>query len=150
MREPGLSRTDAAAFVTKRTGHYVPHTTLRYWELSRLLRAQRTGRGNPSLYTVPDLVAACMVAELREKRVSLQRIRKALRVLLELMPELRELPGAWRLAVTERGDVVRVNEGGSELLELTSAPGQTGWVWLWECSTVTREAELAVQRDRAA
>lgn len=150
MREAGLSRTEAAAFVTKRTGHYVPHTTLRHWELTGFMRAQSPGRRRPANYTVPDLVAACMVAELREKRVPLQRVRKAMHELFRLMPDLRGRPGAWRLAVTERGQVVRVNEGGRELLELTNAPGQTGWVWVWECSTVTREAELAVQRDRAA
>lgn len=149
MHEAGLCRTEAAAFVTRRTGHRVPHTTLRHWELTGFLPVQRVGRGNPALYTVRDLVAACMVAELREKRVSLQRVRKALRALFALMPELRERPGDWRLAVTEAGEVVRVERDGRELLELTRKPGQTGWVWLWECSAVTRDAERAVQEAAA-
>lgn len=126
MNPQGLSRTDAAAFVTRRTGHEVAHTVLAYWESQGLLPKAGRGRGRwtPARYTVRELVAAEIVARLRRDGASLQRVKKAKAALLRLMPELEGRPGEWRLAVTASGEVVRV-QSLAEVMELsTRAPGQ--------------------------
>lgn len=126
MNTQGLSRTDAAAFVTRRTGHMVAHNVLAYWEAQGLLPKAGRGRGRwtPARYTVRELVAAEVVARLRRDGASLQRVKKAKAALLRIMPDLAGRPGEWRLAVTGSGDVVRVHSL-AEVMELSSRePGQ--------------------------
>jgi len=121
-----LSRTDAAAFVSRRTGRRVVHTVLAYWESQGLLPRVGRGRGRwtPALYTVRELVAAEIVARLRRDGASLQRVKRAKAALLRLMPELEGRHGSCSLAVTPSGDVVRA-ESIEQLMEIsTNTPGQ--------------------------
>lgn len=151
MNAHGLSRTDAAAFVTRRTGHRVTHTVLAYWETQGLLPRVGRGRGRwtPAHYTVRELVAAEVVATLRRDGAPLQRVKKARGALLRLMPDLENRPGEWRLAVTAAGDVVRV-EGLEQLMELsTRSPGQMLLVNAGELVAAAQEEIVRRGADRS-
>lgn len=95
----------------------------------------------PAAYRVDDLVRLRLIAELRREGAPLQRIRRAVRSLLALFPELRDRPGSWRLAVLASGDVVRI-EG--DLFDLTRQPGQSGWLFLLDARAYLSDAERAV------
>ena len=68
----------------------VPFTTLHYWVKTRLLTCEVPARGTGTArrWGFLDVVAARMVARLRRDNVSLQTIRKAVRIMVE----------EWRLA----------------------------------------------------
>src|SRR5437870_89163 len=108
--ESGLSRTEAAAWVTRRTRYRVAMTTLRNWERSGLLRNQLPGKRVPCAYGIGELIAAEILAMLRRDGASLQRVRRALRELARLIPDILRRPGSWRLAVDGSGQVVRVED----------------------------------------
>jgi len=65
VKASGVSRTDAAAFVSDKTGRRVGQSVLRYWETIGLLDPRGCGRRVPARYEARDLVAAYLVAELR-------------------------------------------------------------------------------------
>lgn len=143
----GLNRLEAAAWVARRTGFPVLHTTLRNWERAGLLRNQQPGRRLPCAYGVADLIRAEILATLRRDGAPLQRIKRALRALRALIPDVIERPGAWRLAVTPAGDVVRI-EDATTVLELTTrTPGQ--YLFL-DAAEIARAAGAAVARVAAA
>lgn len=145
MHPDGMNRIEAAAFVSARTGRRLGHTVLRYWEAVGVLEKRGRGRRTPVRYGVRDLVAACLVAELRATGASLQKVRKAREALRRLWPELDGRPGAHRFAVKPNGELVRVSESGRELTELTRQTGQlAAWFMLWDAGSVTREARAAV------
>ena len=137
----GLNRLEAAAWVTRRTRFAVLHTTLRDWERGGLLRNQKPGRRLPCAYGVPDLIAAEVIATLRRDGAPLQRIKRARHELSRLIPDILDRPGVWRLAVTPKGDVVRL-EDGATVLELTGkTPGQ--YLFL-DAGEIAREAHAAL------
>lgn len=141
--ELGLNRLEAAAWVTKRTRFRVEHSTLRDWERGGLLRNQRPGRRMPCIYGVTDLIRAEILATLRRDGASLQRIKRALRALAHLIPEVIDRPGSWHLAVTPLGDVVRI-EDGATVLELTSrTPGQ---YLFFDAAEIARRARAVLDR----
>ena len=145
--QPGLNRREAAAWVTRRTGARVDHTTLRNWERGGLLRNQRPGRRSPCAYNVADLIRAEILATLRRDGAPLQRIKRALRELRTLILDVIDRPGAWRIAVTPAGDVVRI-EDRTTVLELTTrTPGQ--YLFL-DVAEIARAAGVAVRRTAAA
>lgn len=142
-RSQGLHRLAAAAWVSRRTGYRVAHSVLRYWESRRLLRVQNPGRRTPACYDVSDLIRLEVVCTLRRDGASLQRIGRALRELTKLIPDILKRPGAWRLAVDARGNVVRI-EGEQTLLELTTrTPGQLA---VFDAAEIAREARTALER----
>lgn len=123
MDSTGLHRRAAAAWITRRTGYRLTDMALLSWERSGLLPRQDPGRRRPARYGVGELVTAACIAELRRNGAPLQRVRKALAALRRLLPDIAARPGAWRLAVTSRGDVVHITRE-KDLLELTRRPGQ--------------------------
>ena len=151
----GLPRTDAAAFVSRRVGRRLLERTLRHWEGHGLLTPLKPplggrGRFRPTLYRVPDLLAAEVLATLRIEGASLQRVRAAFHTLSELFPDVLAMPGEWRLAVTLSGDVVRFHRctTDAELVSLVKRPGQLA---VFNVGTLAREARAAVrEKTRAA
>jgi hypothetical protein len=119
----GLNRKEAAAWISRRVRYSVTEVTLRFWERHHLLLAQRPGHRIPAVYGVPELIAACVVAELRKNRAPLRRARRAFQNLRKFLPDIAARPGSWHLAVTGSGDVVHLSRDG-DLLELTRRPGQ--------------------------
>lgn len=117
--------------------------TLRYWEAIGLLRRQRPGHRVPSCYGIHDLVRLRILAELRRDGAPLQRVRKALRELQRLLPGVLDKPGAWQLAVTSKGQVVRI-ENDQQLLDLTRRPGQLVWA-LFEIGSYISDARAAIE-----
>lgn len=136
-----MDRSRAAEWVSKATGYDVSLGSIRYWESGGLLRDQRPGNRVPAEYRVDDLVRLRLIAELRREGAPLQRIRRAVRNLLNLFPELRDRPGAWHLAVLASGDMVHVQ---GDLFDLTRRPGQTGWLFLLDARQYVEDAERAV------
>lgn len=92
---------------------------------------------SPASYRVDDLLRLRIVAELRREGAPLQRIRKAIRNLVALFPEMHNRPGSWRLAVLANGDVVRI--GDRDLFDLTRQPGQSGWLFLLDAGEYLAE-----------
>src|SRR5438128_1700442 len=86
----GLNRLEAAAWVTDQAGYSVPVASLRNWECAGLLRAQHPGRRVPCAYGIPELIAAAAVATLRRDGASLRRVRRAIRALRRLIPDLAD------------------------------------------------------------
>ena len=77
----------------------------------------------------------------------MQRIKRALRELRTLILDVIDRPGAWRIAVTPAGDVVRI-EDRTTVLELTTrTPGQ--YLFL-DVAEIARAAGVAVRRTAAA
>lgn len=150
MSQPtGLHRKDAAAFVSKQAAYHVPEPTLRFWEARGLLRDQNPGHRAPCSYGVPELIGAATIAALRRDGASLQRVRRALRELRRLIPDILEHPGTWRLAVDGRGQVVRV-EDSTTLLELTGeTPGQLT-VTIFDAGAFATEARAVIDRKLRA
>lgn len=142
----GLSRVHAAAFVSDRIGRRVPFPTLQHWERTGLLRRQAPGRRRPSCYTIADLVRLEAIATLRRDGVSLQRVRRGVRELVKLIPNILDRPGDWRLAVTGSGEVVRL-ENPDTVLQLTRQPGQLA---ILDGADLVRAALEAVQSRNGA
>ena len=144
----GLHRTAAAQWVSASARLTPPlrPSHLRYWETIGLLRAQAPGIRRPACYGVDDLVRLRLVAELRREGVPVQRIRKAVESLASLFgQEILRSPGRWHLAVTATGEIVHVTSG-TDLIELTRGPGQTGWLFLLNAVDYIEDAETALRR----
>ena len=136
-RMVGIDRNEAAAWAYDTTGYLVTEQTLRYWERQGVLRAQRPGRRNPCSYGLDDLVKLRAVTELRRDGAPLQRVRKALRWLAVHLPDIKARPGAWRLAVTSTGEVVRI-ESDKQVLQLSRQGGQLAFL---DAGLFVREAK---------
>lgn len=148
----GLNRTQAASLMSKRTGLPVGESKLRYWESLGLVSpapAKRPGRWHPATYSLRDLVTAEILATLRLDGASLPRLRRGLRALGNIMPEIDDAPGAWRLAVTRAGDVQRI-ENEQQVLELTNKPGQLALALLLDAGAIASEAREMIEQQKAA
>jgi len=143
----GLNRKQAAQWVSKATGCAVYPELVRYWEAVGLLRRQRPGCRVPAEYRIDDLVRLRLIAELRREGAPLQRIRRAVRNLRTLFPELRDRPGAWHLAVLGDGRVVHIE--GQNLFDLARRPGQSGWLFLLDARDYLTKAQRAIEEHRA-
>jgi len=87
---------------------------LRYWDKTGMVKpsvSQASGRGSRRLYSFLDLVQAWTANQLREQGLSLQRLRKALRLLKEHPDQIRH-PLAELKLVTD----------GATLFRLTADP----------------------------
>lgn len=140
----GMHRLEAAAWVSERTDYPVTESVLRFWEAGGILREKHPGRRRPAIYGVHELVAACVVADLRRNGAPLQRVRRALHNLKRFLPDIAEKPaGAWRLAVLPNGDLVHLERDAS-VLRLTGQAGQGGFYFL-EAGTHVRAAKKALR-----
>src|SRR5262245_13728183 len=145
----GLSRTEAARWVTRRTHYSVAHASLRNWERGGLLREQRPGRRVPCSYRVPELIRAEVIAVLRRDGASLKRVRRALRALARLIPNILERRGDWRLAVDGAGELVRL-ESAQTLLALIETLGQPAvTLTVFDADAIARDACVELGRRSA-
>lgn len=84
----------------------VTRRQLQYWAQTDLVRPSQRTRGGHHRYTFEDLVALKATARLIEAGVSVQRIRKSVRALRQLLPSV-ERPLS-ELVLVATGDVVLV------------------------------------------
>lgn len=142
----GLDRHQAAAWASETTSYTVTEQTIRYWERQGVLRRQRPGSRVPCSYRLDDLVKLRAVAELRRDGAPLQRVRKALRWLAGHLPEIEARPGAWRLAVTASGEVVRI-ESDKQVLQLSRQGGQLAFL---DAGQFVRDAKRVMREMKRA
>lgn len=157
QRPPGLNRTETAEFLSRRLGRTFYERVLRYWESLELVHPVKVnpgGRGRhcPVVYRLPELIGAEVLATLRlVDGVPLQRVRKALRELEALFPDVMNTPAEWRLAVTIDGDVVRVDrfddDDARAFVSLAKRPGQ---VAIFNAGRLARDARAAIERRECA
>jgi DNA-binding transcriptional MerR regulator len=95
----------------------IPQQHLTYWDQSGLVRPSgrsAQGRGSRRLYTALDLLQIRLIHRLRSAGLSLQKVRKALRVLLSLVDE--PVPLA-ELEVLSDGKRIIVRRSNDDLVD---------------------------------
>jgi hypothetical protein len=88
-----------------------------------------------------------VVAALRRDGATVPRVRRAVRELVRYVPQIAIRPGDWRVAVTGRGNIVRLDSDPRTLLELTRQPGQLA---ILDAGAMVRAAQDAVDRRHGA
>ena len=114
---------------------------LDYWDERRVVPAslgRKEGKGNERKYSYADLVKLRVVVELRKAGLSLQRIRKALKILNGWEPETDALVG--KRLVTDGRDVL-VTTSDSQVLKSVLRQGQLAFsvVFLGETVSVVKK-----------
>jgi DNA-binding transcriptional MerR regulator len=114
---------------------------LDYWDERQIVPAslgRKEGKGNERKYSYADLVRLRVVVELRKAGLSLQRIRKALKVLNDWEPETDALVG--KRLVTDGRDVL-VTTSDSQVLKSVLKRGQLAFsvVFLGETVSVVQK-----------
>src|SRR3990172_9811905 len=106
---------------------------MQYWDQTRLVTPAQRTQGGHARYTFEDLVAYKTAKKLLDAGVSLQRIRKVLVRLQEILPTIKK--PLVELTLVATGDVVLV------FYEDTAFEAITGQEWLLDISDVHREVE---------
>jgi DNA-binding transcriptional MerR regulator len=114
---------------------------LQYWAQTDLIRPSARTPGGHARYTFEDLVALKAAKRLIDAGVSVQRIRKSIRVLRELLPKVRK-PLA-ELVLVATGDVVLAFRDG------TAFDAISGQEWVFEVARFQREVEAWKHSSRA-
>ncbi len=106
---------------------------MQYWDQTRLVTpAQRTPGGH-ARYTFEDLIAYKTAKKLLDAGVSLQRIRKVLSRLRDILPTIKK--PLVELTLVATGDVVLV------FYENTVFEAVTGQEWLLDVADIQRDVE---------
>lgn len=111
----------------------VSRRQLQYWAQTDLVRASVTTPGGHARYTFEDLVALKAAKRLIDAGVSVQRIRKSIRALRDILPTVRR-PLA-ELVLVATGDVVLAFKDG------TAFDAVSGQEWVFEVAQFQREVE---------
>lgn len=106
---------------------------LQYWAQTDLVVPSIKTRGGHNRYTFEDLVALKATKRLIDSGVSVQRIRRSIRALRRMLPQI-ERPLA-ELTLVATGDVVLVFHEGA-VFEAVS-----GQEWVFEVARFQREVE---------
>ena len=106
---------------------------MQYWDQTGLIRAGQRTRGGHSRYTFEDLVAYKTAKKLLDAGVSLQRIRKVLVRLRDILPTIKK--PLVELTLVATGDVVLV------FYENTAFEAITGQEWLLDIADVQRDVD---------
>ncbi len=114
---------------------------LQYWDETDLVRPEARTPGGHARYAFEDLVALKTAKRLIDAGVSVQRIRKSIRALRELLPVVQRPLAEVVLVAT--GDVVLAFRGG------TAFDAVSGQEWIFEIAQFQREVE-AFQAGRGA
>jgi DNA-binding transcriptional MerR regulator len=114
---------------------------LQYWDETDLVRPGNRTPGGHARYAFVDLVALKTAKRLIDAGVSVQRIRKSIRALREILPAVRRPLAEVVLVAT--GDVVLAFKDG------TAFDAVSGQEWVFEIAQLQREVE-AFQAQRAA
>lgn len=111
----------------------VSRRQLRYWAETDLIRPRSRTPGGHARYVFEDLVALKTAKRLIDAGVSLQRIRKSIRALRQLLPQV-ERPLA-EVVLVATGDVVLAFREGAAF------DAATGQEWVFEVAQLQREVE---------
>ncbi len=106
---------------------------LQYWAQTRLVTPSAQTPGGHGRYTFEDLVALKAAKRLIDAGVSVQRIRKAIAALRDLLPTVRR-PLA-ELVLVATGDVVLAFRNGAVF------DAVSGQEWIFEVAQFQRELE---------
>ena len=106
---------------------------LQYWDETDLVRPGARTPGGHARYAFEDLVALKTAKRLIDAGVSVQRIRKSIRALREILPAV-ERPLAEVVLVTT-GDVVLTFQDG------TAFDAVSGQEWVFEIAQLQREVD---------
>lgn len=125
----------------------IPVSSLHYWDRTGLLKPSvrpAAGRGSKRLYSFRDVVQLVVVSNLREMKVSLQRIRGCLRFLRRSFPEL-EAPLAELALLTDGESVFVLTDSPDKVLDTL----REQMVWSLPISAWLRSARETVDRASA-
>jgi DNA-binding transcriptional MerR regulator len=106
---------------------------LQYWAQTDLIRPSAKTPGGHGRYTFEDLVAVKAAKRLIDAGVSVQRIRRSIRALTQLLPNV-EKP-LTELVLVATGDVVLAFKDG------TAFDALSGQEWVFEVARFVREVE---------
>ena len=106
---------------------------LQYWDETDLVRPESRTPGGHARYAFEDLVALKTAKRLIDAGVSVQRIRKSIRALRELLPAVQRPLAEVVLVAT--GDVVLAFKDGSAFEAVS------GQEWVFEIAQLQREVE---------
>ena len=111
----------------------ISHRQLQYWDETDLVRPGVRTPGGHARYAFEDLVALKTAKRLIDAGVSVQRIRKSIRALRELLPAVQRPLAEVVLVAT--GDVVLAFKDG------TAFDAVSGQEWVFEIAQLQREVE---------
>ena len=106
---------------------------LQYWDETDLVRPGARTPGGHARYAFEDLVALKTAKRLIDAGVSVQRIRKSIRALREILPAV-ERPLA-EVVLVATGDVVLAFQGG------TAFDAISGQEWVFEIAQLQRDVD---------
>jgi len=106
---------------------------LQYWAQTDLVAPSEQTPGGHGRYTFPDLVALKAAKRLIDAGVSVQRIRRSIAALREILPTVQR-PLA-ELVLVATGDVVLVFRDG------TAFDALSGQEWIFEVAHLQREVD---------
>lgn len=107
---------------------------LQYWSQTDLIRPSACTPGGHGRYTFEDLVAVKAAKRLIDAGISVQRVRKSIRALTDLLPTVpRPLS---QLVLVATGDVVLAFKDG------TAFDALSGQEWVFEVARFVREVEV--------
>jgi DNA-binding transcriptional MerR regulator len=106
---------------------------MQYWDQTRLVTPAQRTQGGHARYTFEDLIAYKTAKKLLDAGVSLQRIRKVLSRLRDILPTIKK--PLVELTLVATGDVVLV------FYENTVFEAVTGQEWLLEVADIQRDIE---------
>jgi DNA-binding transcriptional MerR regulator len=135
----GLFRTGEAVAILG-----VSRRRILYWAHTGLVRPSRRTRGGHHRYSFQDLIALKAAKRLLDGRISLQRVRRIIRVLQQRLPHVdRPLS---QLVLVATGDVVLV------FRENAAFEALSGQEWIFDVARFQREIEgwTKTRRSRVA
>ncbi len=115
---------------------------LQYWAQTELIRPSARTPGGHGRYTFEDLVALKAAKRLIDAGVSVQRIRKSIRVLQRTLPTVQR--PLTELILVATGDVLLAFKDG------TAFDAISGQEWVFEVAAFQREVEAWRDSTRAA
>lgn len=111
----------------------VTHRQLAYWRKTALITPSHHSRGGHARYTFTDLVAIKAAKQLIDAGVSVQRLRKSITALTQLLPDLN-MPLS-ELSLVATGDVVLIFHQGAAFEALS------GQEWILPIAQLQRNIE---------
>ncbi|MEM7412476.1 MAG: MerR family transcriptional regulator [Myxococcota bacterium] len=120
----------------------VSRRQLQYWSETDLVQPSRRTRGGHARYAFEDLVALRATKRLIDAGVSLQRIRRSIRALREMLPAVRRPLSEVVLVAT--GDVVLAFKDG------TAFEAITGQEWIFEVAELQRAVDAHREKQASA
>ena len=134
-RAGSSTRTEKALFSAGEVAEIigVSRRQIQHWDYTDLIRPQLRTQGGHARYAFSDLVAFKTVRRLMDGGVSLQRIRRSITALRQLLPKVKR--PLTELTLVATGEVVMV------LYENAAFEAVTGQEWIIEMSEIAQDIE---------